>query len=158
MGPMTIDNIDDGLHVIDVENDQEKSELQSIIDKLLIEKCILQKDIDKLVELQVENQILKSEKRLLEDKIKTFEEMQLENQTLKSEKQYMERKLEEKEKKFQELSLHCAQLQSTILNSKENEGDHPEVEYDTYKIQVPGLEMTNGANDDYDQEDSSSAY
>ena len=70
----------------------------------------------------------------------------------------MERQLEEKEKEFQDLSLHCAQLQSTILNSKENEGDHPEVEYDTYKIQVPGLEMTNGANDDYDQEDSSSAY
>ena len=73
--PMTIDNIDDDLHVIDVENDQEKSELQSIIDKLLIEKCILQKDIDKLVELQVENQILKSEKRLLEDKMKTFQEL-----------------------------------------------------------------------------------
>ena len=123
--PMTIDNMDDDLHVIDVENDQEKSELQSIIDKLLIEKHILQKDIDKLVELQVENQILKSEKRLLEDKIKTFEELQVENQTLKSEKQYMERKLEEKEKKFQELSLHSAQLQSTILNLKENEDNHP---------------------------------
>ena len=123
--PMTIDNMDDDLHVIDVENDQEKSELQSIIDKLLIEKHMLQKDIDKLVELQVENQILKSEKRLLEYKIKTFEELQVENQTLKSEKQYMERKLEEKEKKFQELSLHSAQLQSTILNLKENEDNHP---------------------------------
>ena len=60
--PMDIDNRDDDSHVIDVEKDQEKSYLQSMIDKLLIEKHTLQKDIDKLVELQVENQILKSEK------------------------------------------------------------------------------------------------
>ena len=60
--PMDIDNRDDDSHVIDVEKDQEKSYLQSMIDKLLIEKHTLQKDIDKLVELQVENQILKSKK------------------------------------------------------------------------------------------------
>ena len=84
--PMDIDNRDDDSHVIDVEKDQEKSYLQSMIDKLLIEKHTLQKDIDKLVELQVENQILKSEKsnveRQLEDKTKEFEELQVKNQNL----------------------------------------------------------------------------
>ena len=84
--PMDIDNRDDDSHVIDVEKDQEKSYLQSMIDKLLIEKHTLQKDIDKLVELQVENQILKLEKsnveRQLEDQTKEFEELQVNNQNL----------------------------------------------------------------------------
>merc|ERR1711894_663379 len=70
--------------------------------------------MDKFLELRVENQILKSENNKL----------QVENQNLKSEKICVERQLEEKEKKFQELSLHCAHLQSTILNSNE-EDKHP---------------------------------
>ena len=37
----------------------------------------------------------------------------------------MERQLEEKEKEFQDLSLHCAQLQLTVLNSNKNEDKHP---------------------------------
>ena len=89
--PMDIDNRDDDSHVIDVEKDQEKSYLQSMIDKLLIEKHTLQKDFDKLVELQVENQILKSDKtnleRQLEDKVKELEQkntdLQVKNQNLR---------------------------------------------------------------------------
>ena len=91
--PMDIDNRDDDSHVIDVEKDQEKSYLQSMIDKLLIEKHTLQKDIDTLVELQVENQILKTDKTNLE---KQFAELQIENQNLKSDKDYVERQFKDK--------------------------------------------------------------
>ena len=146
--PLSGDNVDADSHVIDVENDQEKIHLQAMLDKLLIEKQTLQKDMEKFVELLEENQILKSEKRQLEDKVKKFEELQVKNQKLKSEKDYvqrqledhvqkfeelqvknqnlksdknyMERQLEENKKKFQELK-YCAQLQITILNSNENE-------------------------------------
>ena len=72
------DNIDVETH--SCEDDQEKSDLQAMVEKLLIEKQTLQKDMDKFVELQVENQILKSEKnvleRQLEDKEKKLEDMQ----------------------------------------------------------------------------------
>ena len=64
--PLGEDNIDTESHVVDVERDQEKSDLQAMVDKLLLEKQTLKKDIDKLVELQVENQILKSDKNNLE--------------------------------------------------------------------------------------------
>ena len=81
---------DDESHVIDVENDQEKSDLQAMVDKLLLEKQTLQKDIYKLIELQVDNQILKFDKnnleRQLEDKGKKFEELRVETQNLKSDK------------------------------------------------------------------------
>ena len=77
----------------DVENEQEKSELQAMIDKLL----------HKVEKIEYENN-----------------KLQAENQNLKSENKYVKRQLEEKENKFRQLSLHCAQLQSTILNSKEN--------------------------------------
>ena len=80
---------------INVEIDQEKSDLQAIVEKLLIEKQTLLKDIEKFAELEVENQILKSKNNKL----------QVKNQNLKSEKKYMKRQLEEKEKEFQELSL-----------------------------------------------------
>ena len=90
--PLVEDNIeDDENHVIDVENDQEKSDLQAMVDKLLLEKQTLLKDMDKLVELQVENQILKSNKtnleRQLEDKVKELEhkvnDLQVKNQNLR---------------------------------------------------------------------------
>ena len=104
------DNIDIETHVIDVENDQEKSDLQAMVDKLLIEKQTLQKDMEKFVELQVENQILKSEKRQLEGEVNKFVELQVENQNLKSEKNYVERQLEEKVKQLQ------------VVNQKEDGG------------------------------------
>ena len=93
--PLDKDNIDADSDVIDVEIDQEKSDLQAMVDKLLIEKQTLLKDIEKYAELEVENQILKSKNNKL----------QVKNQNLKSEKKYMKRQLEEKEKEFQELSL-----------------------------------------------------
>ena len=82
-----------------------------MVDKLLIEKQKWQKDMDKLVELQVENQILILENR----------ELQVENRNLKYEKNYAEKQLEDKEKKFKELTLHCSQLQWTVLNLTKNE-------------------------------------
>lgn len=64
--------------------------------------------------------------------------------------------------KIEITQLPCYMCEAKFTDSRHAirhfETNHPEVEYDTYKIQVPGLEMTNGANDDYDQEDSSSAY
>ena len=60
---------------------------------------------DKVKELQVENQNLKSEKidveRQFEDKVKKFEELQVENQNLKAEKNCMERQFEDKVKELQ---------------------------------------------------------
>ena len=118
--PMDIDNRDNDSHVIDVEKDQEKSYLQSMIDKLLIEKHTLQKDIDKLAELQVENQILKSEKsnveRQLEDKTKEFEELQVKNQNLTSEKINVERQLKEKVTKSDQLKVQNLNLRSEKNN------------------------------------------
>ena len=61
--PLNEDNPD--LETPSCEVDQEKSDLQAMVDKLLIEKQKWQKDMDKLVELQFENQILKSEKKEL---------------------------------------------------------------------------------------------
>ena len=51
--PLVEDNIDTESHVIDVERDQEKSDLQAMVDKLLIEKQTLLKDIEKYAELEV---------------------------------------------------------------------------------------------------------
>lgn len=82
--------------------DQEKRDLQAMVDKLLIEKQTWQKDMEKFVELQVENQILKSEKK----------ELQVENQKLKSEKDYVKRQLEDHEKKFEELNVKNQNLKS----------------------------------------------
>ena len=100
--PLDKDNLDPESHVIDVENDQEKSDLKAMVDKLLLEKQTLQKDIYKLIELQVDNQILKFDKnnleRQLEDKGKKFEELRVETQNLKSDKNYVERQIEDKVK------------------------------------------------------------
>ena len=93
------------------EVDQEKSDLQAMVDKLLIEKQKWQKDMDKLIELQFENHILKSEKK----------ELQVENKNLKYKTNHVEKQLEDKEKKFKELTLHCSQLQWTVLNLTKNE-------------------------------------
>ena len=104
--PLGKDNIDPECHVIDVENDQEKSDLKAMVDKLLLEKQTLQKDIDELIELQVENQILKFEKnnleRQFEDKGKKFEELRVETQNLKSDKKYVERQFEDKVKALED--------------------------------------------------------
>ena len=100
-------NMDVENHVTDVENDQDKSDLLVKVDKILIDKQTLQKDMKNLMELRVENQILKSEN----------DKLQVENQNLKCEKNYTERQLEDQKKKFQELSLQFTQLQSTVLNS-----------------------------------------
>jgi len=120
--PLVEDNIDDENLVIDVENDQEKSDLQAMVDKLLLEKQTLKKDMDKLVELQVGNQILKSDKknleRQLEDKGKKFAELQLENQNLKSDKDYLERQFEDKVKGLQvknQMSREQLQLNSNPI-------------------------------------------
>ena len=51
--PLNEDNPD--LETPSCEVDQDKSGLQAMVDKLLIEKQKWQKDMDKLVELQVEN-------------------------------------------------------------------------------------------------------
>ena len=40
--PFVEDNVDDESHIIDVENDQEKNDLQAMVDKLLIAKQTLQ--------------------------------------------------------------------------------------------------------------------
>lgn len=59
--------------------------------------------------------------------------------------------------KIEITQLPCYMCEAKFTDSRHAirhfETNHSEVEYDTYKIQVPGLEMTNGANDDYDQED-----
>ena len=91
--PLVEDNADAESHVIDVENDQEKSDLLAMVEKLLLEKQTLQKDLEKFVELQVENQILKTDKTNLE---KQFAELQIENQNLKSDKDYVERQFKDK--------------------------------------------------------------
>merc|ERR1712062_236751 len=76
-------------------------------------KQTLQKDIIKLVELQVENQILISDKNNLE---KQLEKLQVENQNLKSDKDYVEKQFEDKFKKLQVENQNLReQLQ---LNSK----------------------------------------
>ena len=107
--PLDKDNID--FETNSCENDQEKRDLQAMVDKLLIEKQKLQKEKDYF-------------KGKLEDKVKEFEELQVKNQHLKSDKKVVERQLEEKEKKFQDLSLHCSQLQLTIMNLKENKNNN----------------------------------
>ena len=78
--PLDKDNKDVETHVIDVEKDQEKSELQAMVDKLLKEKQTFQKDMIKFVDLQVEHQMLKSDKYTVE---RQLEELQVENQNLK---------------------------------------------------------------------------
>ena len=85
--PLDEDNPD--VETPSCEVDQEKSDLQAMVDKLLIEKQTWQKDMEKLVELQVKNKILKSEKKYL----------QAELQNLKSEKFFVEKQLEDREKK-----------------------------------------------------------
>ena len=64
------------------EEDKEKSDLQAKVDKLLIEKQILQ-NINKHLE------------RELECQVKNNEELQVENQKLKSEKNYVDKQLED---------------------------------------------------------------
>ena len=86
--PLDKDNID--FETNSCENDQEKRDLQAMVDKLLIEKQTLQKEKDYF-------------KGKLEDKVKEFEKLQIKNQNLKSEKNHFERQLEDKEKKYQEL-------------------------------------------------------
>merc|ERR1712165_289399 len=44
--PLVEDNINTESHVIDVERDQEKRDLQTMVDKLLLEKQTLLKDMD----------------------------------------------------------------------------------------------------------------
>ena len=64
------------------EEDKEKSDLQAMVDKLLIEKQIL-KNKNKHLE------------RELECQVKNNEELQVENQKLKSEKNYVDKQLED---------------------------------------------------------------
>merc|ERR1712001_688023 len=86
-----------------------------------LEKQTLKKDMDKLVELQAENQILKSDKknleRQLEDKGKKFAELQLENQNLKSDKDYLERQFEDKVKEFQH-KVNKLQVKNKMLREQ----------------------------------------
>ena len=100
------------------EEDKEKSDLQAMVDKLLIEKQILQN----------KNKHLERE---LECQVKNNEELQVENQKLKSEKNYVDKQLEDNQKKFQELKeqihLDCTQLQLSVLkflNSNENDDNY----------------------------------
>ena len=82
----------------------EKRDLQAMVDKLLIENQTLQKDRGKFLELQVENENLRSESNDLQIEL---EKLQVKNQILTSEKNYVERQLEDKEKKFQELKKNA---------------------------------------------------
>ena len=70
------------------KDDQEKSNLQAMVDKLLSEKQALQKEMAEIEELKVENQNLKSENnylvRQLDNKQTEFEKLQVENKKLKS--------------------------------------------------------------------------
>ena len=126
--PLDKDNKDVETHVIDVEKDQEKSELQAMVDKLLKEKQTLQKDMIKFVDLQVEHQMLKSDKYTVE---RQLEELQVENQNLKYENQQFENKVQdlqvenqnlqvENQNMKEQIQLHCAQLLSNTINSNKN--------------------------------------
>ena len=107
-----------------------------MVDKLLIKKQTLQKDMIKFVNLQVEHQMLRSEKnsveRQLEDKVKNFEKLQVENQNLRSENNQFKTKVQDLQVKNQNLQvenqnmkkqiqLHCTQLLSNTINSNKNE-------------------------------------
>ena len=127
--PLDKDNKDVETHVMDVEKDQEKSELQAMVDKLLKEKQTLQKDMIKFVDLQVEHQMLKSDKYTVE---RQLEELQVENQNLKYENQQFENKVQdlqvenqnlqvENQNMKEQIQLHCAQLLSNTINSNKNE-------------------------------------
>ena len=99
-----------------------------MVDKLLLEKQTLQKDIYKLIELQVDNQILKFDKnnleRQLEDKGKKFEELRVETQNLKSDKNYVERQIEDKvkalEHKVNNLQVKNQNLREQLLQLNSN--------------------------------------
>ena len=62
--PLDEDNVDVETHSCD--DDHEKSDLQAMVDKLLIENQTLQKDRGKFLELQVENENLRSERNDLQ--------------------------------------------------------------------------------------------
>ena len=100
--PLDEDNVDVETHSCD--DDHEKRDLQAMVDKLLIENQTLQKDRGKFLELQVENENLRSESNDLQIEL---EKLQVKNQILTSEKNYVERQLEDKEKKFQELKKNA---------------------------------------------------
>ena len=110
--PLDEDNVDVETHSCD--DDHEKSDLQAMVDKLLIENQTLQKDRGKFLELQVENENLRSESNDLQIEL---EKLQVINQNLTSEKNYVERQLEDKEKKFQELKKN-AKLKKKILQER----------------------------------------
>merc|ERR1712001_474928 len=93
---MNEDNIDVETH--SCEDDQEKSDLKAMVEKLLIEKQKLQKDMDKI---QCEKNNVEKQ---LEEKNKKFEELLIENQTLK-----------------EQMNLQCAQLPLNALNSNSDE-------------------------------------
>ena len=98
--PMNEDNIDVETH--SCEDDQEKSDLKAMVEKLLIEKQTLQKDMDKL---QSEKNNVEKQ---LEEKNEKFEELQVENQTLK-----------------EQMNLQSAQLPLNALNSNKTADKHP---------------------------------